>query len=213
VASSERKVLPVKDGQFPPAARFEELFDAYCPDIVAYCRWRAESRSDAEDAVSEVFLTAWRRLGDVPQGPEARVWLYATARRVLANQRRSHRRRTELAKRLSAEALAGTGDPGSDREQLLVRATLDRLPERDREVLLLAEWEGLTAEQIASVLGCLAVTARGRLHRSRKRFRAAYEELSGNGRAGPQAGGDVRQSLQLAGDQGGPATRMSGRTR
>ena len=54
---------------------------------------------------------------------------------------------------------------------------LRRLGPRDREVLLLAEWEGLTPVQIAGVLGCLTVTARGRLHRARRRFRSVYEEL------------------------------------
>jgi RNA polymerase sigma-70 factor (ECF subfamily) len=159
------------------ARRFDEVFEAYCPDIVAYCRWRAASHTDAEDAVSEVFLTAWRRLADVPPGPDARLWLYATARRVLANQRRSYRRRAALVERLTSEPVVGP-DPAADQDQALVHAALARLSERDREVLLLAEWEGLSAEQIASVLGCLAVTARGRLHRSRRRFRAVFEELS-----------------------------------
>ena len=54
---------------------------------------------------------------------------------------------------------------------------LRRLGPRDREVLLLAEWEGLSPAQIAAVLGCLTVTARGRLHRARRRFRAVFEEL------------------------------------
>jgi RNA polymerase sigma factor (sigma-70 family) len=160
------------------ARRFEELFEAYCPDIVAYCRWRAASHTDAQDAVSEVFLTAWRRLADVPLGPDARVWLYATARRVLANQRRSYRRSAALVERLTSEPVLDLDDPAAGRDQALVHAALARISERDREVLLLAEWEGLSAEQIASVLGCLAVTARGRLHRSRRRFRAVFEELS-----------------------------------
>ena len=160
------------------ARRFDELFDAYCPDIVAYCRWRAASTTDAEDAVSEVFLTAWRRLADIPQGPGARVWLYATARRVLANQHRSHRRNAALVERLTSEPVVDSTDPSADRNQQLVHAALARISERDREVLLLAEWEGLSADEIASVLGCLAVTARGRLHRSRRRFRAVFEELS-----------------------------------
>lgn len=203
----------MKDSQFQRASRLEGLFDAYCPDIVAYCRWRADSPSDAEDAVSEVFLTAWRRIDDIPQGPGARVWLYATARRVLANQRRSHRRRTELARRLMAEAVVPAGDPVSDRERVLVRAALDRLSERDCEVLLLAEWEGLSAGQIASVLGCVAVTARTRLHRSRRRFRAVFEELSGNDPTGSPPDGNVRQSLQPARGQACLATRTSGRTR
>jgi hypothetical protein len=44
-------------------------------------------------------------------------------------------------------------------------------------VLLLAEWEDLPPTQIAVVLDCPAITARGRLHRARRRFRAVFEEL------------------------------------
>jgi RNA polymerase sigma-70 factor (ECF subfamily) len=50
-------------------------------------------------------------------------------------------------------------------------------------VLLLAEWEGLTPAQIGTVVGCLAVTARGRLHRARRRFRSVFEDLRSEGRA------------------------------
>jgi RNA polymerase sigma-70 factor, ECF subfamily len=66
-----------------------------------------------------------------------------------------------------------------DREETLVHEALHRLHPRDREILLLAEWEGLSHAQIGAVMGCLAVTARGRLHRARRRFRAVYDELSG----------------------------------
>ena len=158
--------------------RFDELFAAHGPDIVAYCGWRAGSASDAQDAVSEVFLTAWRRLDDVPADEaHARVWLYATARRVLANQRRSNRRRHALHDRLALEASAGPSDGTGAGEVALVRDALGRLGPRDREILLLAEWEGLSPGEIASVLGCLTVTARGRLHRARRRFRDAFEDV------------------------------------
>ena len=61
--------------------RFDALFADHGSDVVAYCGWRSASASDAQDAVADVFLTAWRRLADVPADPTAaRVWLYATAR-------------------------------------------------------------------------------------------------------------------------------------
>jgi RNA polymerase sigma-70 factor (ECF subfamily) len=101
----------------------------------------------------------------------------ATARRVIANQRRSRRRHVALQERLAAAA--ATADPArsSGREARLVHEALRRLRPVDREVLLLAEWEGLSSAEIAAVLGCLAVTARGRLHRARRRFRAVFDEL------------------------------------
>jgi RNA polymerase sigma factor (sigma-70 family) len=155
--------------------RFNALFASYGPDLVAYCGWRAGSQSDAQDAVAEVFLIAWRRLDDVPEGDDGRIWLYAAARRVIANQRRSTRRRRALQERLAREP-APVVEPRSGLDELVHQA-LRKLGPRDREVLLLAEWEGLDPAQIAGVLGCLTVTARGRLHRARRRFRAAFEEL------------------------------------
>jgi RNA polymerase sigma-70 factor, ECF subfamily len=163
--------------------RFDALFESYSPDIVAYCGWRAASPSDAQDAVAEVFLTAWRRLDELPDDDAARVWLYATARRVISNQRRSNRRRAALQERLSREAAPAPEETAP--ELGAVHEALGRLGPRDREVLLLAEWEDLSPAQIASVLGCLTVTARGRLHRARRRFRAAFEELTGRQRTTP----------------------------
>src|SRR5262245_7300444 len=132
--------------------RFNNLFAAYGSDIVAYGSWRAraDSETDAQDAVADVFLIAWRRLDAVPEGDAAKVWLYATARRVIANQRRSTRRRAALRERLAHEQRP-LAMGSSDRERSLVHEALRRLGRRDREVLLLAEWEGLTPGEIGVV--------------------------------------------------------------
>lgn len=167
----------MREGERERRRRFDALFASYSSDIVAYCGWRADSASDAQDAVAEVFLTAWRRVDEIPPGDAARVWLYATARRVIANERRSSRRRDALYQRLALDAAVVQQPPASDREEALVHETLGRLRPRDREILLLAEWEDLSPSQIAEVMDCLAITARGRLHRARRRFRAVFEDL------------------------------------
>ena len=164
------------DGERARRRRFDALFASYNPDILAYCGWRAGSASDAQDAAAEVFLTAWRRLDELPDGDAARVWLYATARRVIANQRRSDRRRVALDERRALDAAGFPQGPPSPRREEAHEA-LGRLGPRDREVLLLAEWEGLSAAEIAAVMGCLAITARGRLHRARRLFRSVFEHL------------------------------------
>ncbi|RBQ21368.1 RNA polymerase subunit sigma-24 [Spongiactinospora rosea] len=157
----------------PPSRkqRFEQMYLAHYPDLLGYVQRRTESPDDAADALAETFTTAWRRLDDVPEGGEARLWLYGVARRVLANQRRGESRRSALAVRLRAELAewaesapaAGGGMDG-------VRAAFRRLGETDREVLSLAVWEGLTSAEIATVLGCSDGAARLRLHRARKRL-------------------------------------------
>lgn len=168
----------MRESESERSRRFRSLFGSYGSDMVAYCSWRAGSPSDAQDAVAEVFLAAWRRLDELPEGDAARVWLYATARRVIANQRRSSRRRIALDERLAIEAASVSKErPPPDDEEMLVWEALRCLALRDREVLLLAEWEGLSPAQIATVLGCGMVTARGRLHRARRRFRTVFQQL------------------------------------
>jgi len=169
--------------------RFDALFEGHRFDVASYCSWRTASRFDAEDAVAEVFLVAWRRIESVPSGDAARAWLYATARRVIANQRRSRRRRDALEDRLMHERVLDASPTAAARsrssataatttaEDATVHAALTRLSDRDREVLLLVEWEGLRPAELATVLGCREVTARGRLHRARRRFRDAFEAV------------------------------------
>jgi RNA polymerase sigma factor (sigma-70 family) len=169
----------VVQGETERRHRFEALFDAYTRDVAAYCSWRTTSPSDAEDAVAEVFLVAWRRLDDIPTGDAARAWLYATARRVIANQRRSRRRLDALRRRMTREAAVWPQAPATVPEAAGVKGAMAQLSQLDREVLLLAEWEGLTAAEIAQVLGCLVVTARGRLHRARRRFGEVFESMAG----------------------------------
>jgi len=151
--------------------RFEALFRAHLPRVRAYVARRVAD--GVEDAVAETFTVAWRRLDDVPADPLP--WLLGVARRVLANQHRSARRRRSLVERMRGEPgevlIAHEEDPRAD----AVRAALSSLRERDREILLLVDCEGLDREQVAEALGVSRAEVRVRLHRARTRFAARYE--------------------------------------
>lgn len=153
--------------------RFDALFTENVAGIASYCRWRSRPDGDGEDALAETFLIAWRCLDDMPADAAARPWLYATARWVMANQARADARRRRLNEKLSAQPVAIETD--ADPLAGPVHEALAILGLRDREVLLLTEWAGLTPSEIARVIHCPAVTVRGRLHRARRRFRAAFE--------------------------------------
>jgi sigma-70-like protein len=75
-------------------ADVDALFREHGADVLAYALRRTDAGT-AEDVVAEVFLTAWRRADRVPES-EPVLWLYAVARRVLANQGRTARRRQAL---------------------------------------------------------------------------------------------------------------------
>jgi RNA polymerase sigma factor (sigma-70 family) len=149
------------------------MYAATFEALLAYASRRVEHPEDAADVVAETFLIAWRRQGEVPDGDEARLWLYGVARRVLANQQRGGRRRERLGARLRERlAAAVVADPaGEVSQRVAVRAALDRLGELDREVLRLTAWEGLEPREAAEVLGINAAAVRTRLARARSRLR------------------------------------------
>ena len=134
---------------------------------------RRSSRDDAPDVVAETFLVAWRRLDDVDER-SALPWLYAVARRVLLSQRRATRRQQAIAERVAAAEPPAwlEGSSGSSGSRRLLHA-LAGLPEKEREVLMLAAWEELSSNEAARVVGCSSTAYRIRLHRARGRLREA----------------------------------------
>jgi len=158
--------------------RFEEIYAANCGPILGYALRRTSNGDDAADVVAETFLTAWRRLDDVPSGDGARLWLYGVARRVLANYHRGERRRFELADRLRPELERVHLDQDCIGQLAGIAAAFRGLPEADRELLALVAWEGLDHGQIADVLGCSRNAVRIRLHRARGRLAGAMAQQS-----------------------------------
>jgi RNA polymerase sigma-70 factor (ECF subfamily) len=158
---------------------FEALFRSTYDRVLAYALRRTDP-AEAEDIVAETYATAWRRFAVIP--PEPLPWLYAVARRTLANSRRSGRRRAELSARLAADfpplSVIGS-DPAEQLEDAAVmRAALGALKEPDREALMLVAWEGLDNRAAAAVLAVSPEAFAVRLHRARKRLEAEIERLS-----------------------------------
>ena len=165
--------------------RFETVYAANHGPVLGYVLRRTASPDDAADVIAETFLTAWRRLDDVPPGDAGRLWLYGVARRVLANYHRGERRRSALAERLRADLAAAPPPPQFTGELACIARAFRRLPEADRELLALAGWEGLDAGQIAVTLGCSRNAARIRLHRARRRIAAELAMDADRQQAGP----------------------------
>ena len=152
--------------------RFEALYVAHAAAVARYARRRADEQT-AADVVSEVFVVAWRRFDDVPH--DALPWLLGCARRALWHHYRAVQRRGRLLERLKSvvpRVVVPVELPNT-----VLAGGLATLSERDREVLLLTAWDGLTTEQAAKVLGCSPQTFRVRAHRARQRLADAMYAL------------------------------------
>ena len=146
-------------------SRFEAIFRRYSGDVLAYARRRTTPEA-AADAVADTFLTAWRRIDDVPDEPLP--WLLGVARRVLANQSRGERRRQALQARVLLHTPSASSAMGAEDRDALI--AVSRLPKAEREAITLIAWEGLTPSQAAASLGCSTVALRVRLYRARRRL-------------------------------------------
>lgn len=127
-----------------------------------------DAQGQAEDLTSEVFLVAWRRRDDVPVDAEL-PWLYAVARRLLAN----HRRRPADIAVDDLGSLEGIDE--ADPADIVTRdaalaAAWRQLSSRDREILRLSVWEGLSGDDLAAALGISAGGAAAALSRARARL-------------------------------------------
>ena len=159
----------------PDDERFRSLFDANFEGIRGYCLRRLPV-SEANDAVAEVFTTAWRRIATVPPGEEERLWLFGVARNVVRNHERSRRRSSRLQARLGS--LAPAVEPGPEvqivvaAEHAAVTQALAALRPGDREVIRLRLWEELSVTEAATVLGINEKAAAKRYTRALKRLEA-----------------------------------------
>jgi RNA polymerase sigma factor (sigma-70 family) len=165
----------------PDADRpFECCFRDNYAAILAFAIRRVPDRGAAEDAAAETFAVAWRRRELIPAEPLP--WLYGIALRVIANQRRSTRRRRRLNDRLERETTTQAPAP-EPIEALQNRDAFSRafalLSETEREVLRLIAWDGLETREAAGVLGCSPTAFRVRLHRARRRL-AKHLEAAGH---------------------------------
>ncbi|MDX3668983.1 RNA polymerase sigma factor [Streptomyces europaeiscabiei] len=170
----KRRRTTARECEGPAGHRvLEALYTAHADRVLAYLSHRTD-RETAQDILSETFVLAWRKSGSVPD--DALPWLLASARRLLANRVRSDQRHRALTERMAAMAdrtteTAEIGEAIGTRAEVF--AAMSALSEQDREVLVLSAWYGLSAKQAAVVAGCTATAFAVRLHRARKRFRAA----------------------------------------
>jgi RNA polymerase sigma factor (sigma-70 family) len=158
---------------------FAGIFDRHAAEILRYAHTRL-GPDRAEDVTAETFLAAFRRRDHYdPAWPDARPWLFGIAIRLIGKHRRAEARYRRM---LAATPVPAAADDFGDRSAERVTAqqfrpqlatVLDQLPGRDRELLLLVAWAGLTYEEAAQALGLTVSAVRSRLHRIRVKTRAA----------------------------------------
>ncbi|MCA9628690.1 MAG: RNA polymerase sigma factor [Myxococcales bacterium] len=149
-----------------------QLYDRYFPAVLAFCR-RAAGQ-DAEDLAQETFLTAVRAAPNYDGREICRPWLLGIAARCVLHKRRSFARFQALLQRFAnGSAAVDQRDPDLTRR---LEQALAELPAAKRVVVILAEAEGLTGEEIAKQLGIPVGTVWTRLYHAKRQLRGLLGE-------------------------------------
>jgi RNA polymerase sigma factor (sigma-70 family) len=168
---------------FSDPEQFGPIFERHFEPIHRYAARRLGAAA-ADDLTARVFTIAFerRRRFDLT-APDARPWLYGIASNLVRSDRRGERRQLAALSRLAARADASGGDEAEGlidgRERARLARALNRLDRRQRDVLLLHCWAGLSHAEIAVALGIPPGTVASRLSRARQRVRAALEDEIG----------------------------------
>ncbi len=136
--------------------------------------------ANIDDLAQDVFLVLHRRRGDFDATRDLRSWLFGIARRVAqTHQRGAARAERKLKVVPPVEPAPAPDDVLARNEEIaMVDRFLSDLPDKLRDVFVLAEVEGQSAPQIAATLELKVNTVYSRLRLARKRFEAFVEEAA-----------------------------------
>ena len=161
-----------------PQARID--FNAYLDGLYGYAIVLSRNSIEAQDLVQEACLRALQAIGQLRPDGNVKSWLFTILRNAWFNQLRHRRTAPDMvelgSEKNSASDPADTAEGphelyASKVEQERVRVAIQQLPVEFREIIILREYEELSYQEIASVLGCPAGTVMSRLARARSKLR------------------------------------------
>lgn len=195
--AAESKCLPREAAPTAVAPRASADFEAIYREHFRFV-WRSVRRlgidpAFVDDVVQETFLVVHRKWAAFEGRSSAKTWLYGIVRRVIADHRRSLRRKPALqggsiamehaadATRVGPEVSAEQ----AEKMRLLYRL-LEELGDEKREVFILAEFEGMTMAEISEALNVNANTVSSRLRTARRKFEEALARATAPTEGSPE---------------------------
>jgi len=155
-----------------------DLYERYAGQIYGYCLHKLGSREEAEDAVQNTFLNAFRglRRGVVPQAESA--WLFKIAENVCLSRHRSSFRRGRVETPSDLQAIQDfTPSPERRSDDLIgLEEALARMPEAQRRAILLREWQGLSYREISVEMELSQAAVETLIFRARRTLAQGLED-------------------------------------
>ena len=152
---------------------FEKLLAEVSSGVERFVRYRLPSQTDADDVLQEVYLSAYRNFAGLKNKAAFKPWIISIARNKCNDYFRVKAAQMEISiEELSQQELSA-GRLGISVVHT-VRETLDRLGDKDKQILYLYFWKELPQNEIAKLLDIPVGTVKSRLHTAKQHFKNKY---------------------------------------
>lgn len=155
---------------------FKAELASLIPHLRAFARSLCHNATLADDLAQEAMLKAWKARERYIPGTNMKAWAFTILRNHFYSEKRRSWRRQSLDPEI-AEATLVAEDTNTDSLELLsLRNALDKLPDDQREVLILVGAGGMAYEEVAEICGCAVGTVKSRVSRGRKALAELMEQ-------------------------------------
>ena len=152
---------------------FEKMLAEVSSGVERFVRYRLPSQTDADDVLQEVYLSAYRNFSGLKNKDAFKPWMISIARNKCNDYFRARAAQMELSiEELSQQELSA-GRLGISVVHT-VRETLERLGDKDKQILYLYFWKELPQTEIAKLLDIPVGTVKSRLHTAKQHFKTQY---------------------------------------
>lgn len=156
----------------PPSGEFRDQLVAAIPGLRAFGMSLTARTDQADDLVQETLMKAWHHQDSFEAGTNLRAWLYTILRNEFYSQIRKRRREVEDADGEYASKVATAGGQESNLDMADLRLALAKLPEDQREAIILVGASGFSYQEAAQISGAAVGTVKSRVSRARDRLAA-----------------------------------------
>ena len=155
-----------------PHKDVREIMLAAVPSLRAFAISLCGNVDRADDLVQEALLRAWANLSSFEPGTNMSAWLFTILRNLFRSDYRKRRREVEDADGNYAKTLKTQPSQSAHLEFEEFRTALDKLPQDQREALILVGASGFSYEDAATICGCAVGTIKSRVNRARSKLAA-----------------------------------------
>jgi len=163
---------------------FKQELVAAIPHLRAFARSLCSDPTQADDLAQEALAKAWKARDSFEPGTSIKAWTFMILRNQFYSEKRRSWRTAPLDVEMAENTLLANDDPTIPMDLLELRAALAKLPDDQREALILVGAGGMAYEEAAKVCQCAVGTIKSRVSRARRALEVLLSE------AGPRQAND-----------------------